>query len=95
MKGRVAFVIGAAAGYVLGTRAGRARYEQIKTGAQAVWGSPPVQRGRAALRGAVDARVERAKRSAADAGKRALSNVFGGSGTAPQRSGERAEGAGS
>lgn len=45
MKGKIAFVLGAAAGYVLGTRAGRARYEQIKRGATAVWQTPLVQQG--------------------------------------------------
>ena len=31
MKGRTGFVLGVAVGYVLGARAGRDRYEQIKT----------------------------------------------------------------
>ncbi|RYJ06225.1 MAG: YtxH domain-containing protein [Actinomycetales bacterium] len=31
-------------GYVLGTRAGRGRYEQIKTQADKVWSSPTVQK---------------------------------------------------
>jgi hypothetical protein len=30
MKGRTGFILGVAAGYVLGARAGRDRYEQIK-----------------------------------------------------------------
>lgn len=44
MKGKIAFLFGASLGYVLGARAGRKRYEQIKTGAIAVWETPPVQR---------------------------------------------------
>ena len=43
MKGKVGLVIGLAAGYVLGTRAGRERYEQIKTQAVKVWNLDPVQ----------------------------------------------------
>ena len=39
----IGFVTGAAVGYVLGTRAGRARYEQIKQGAHRLWTSDPVQ----------------------------------------------------
>lgn len=35
----------AAAGYVLGTRAGRERYEQIKRQSSKVWKSEPVQQG--------------------------------------------------
>jgi hypothetical protein len=44
MRGKVGLVIGLAAGYVLGTRAGRERYEQIKEQAAKVWNLPPVQR---------------------------------------------------
>ena len=35
----------AAAGYVLGTKAGRERYEQIKRQSSKVWNSEPVQHG--------------------------------------------------
>lgn len=44
MRGKVGLVIGLAAGYVLGTRAGRERYEQIKAQALKVWNLDPVQR---------------------------------------------------
>ena len=43
MKGKVGLVIGLAAGYVLGSRAGRERYEQIKSQALKVWNLDPVQ----------------------------------------------------
>lgn len=43
MRGKVGLVIGLAAGYVLGTRAGRERYEQIKAQVDKVWNLPPVQ----------------------------------------------------
>ncbi|MEU1971494.1 hypothetical protein ABZ477_07550 [Microbacterium sp. NPDC019599] len=43
MKGKVGLVIGLAAGYVLGSRAGRERYEQIKAQALKVWNLDPVQ----------------------------------------------------
>lgn len=43
MRGKVGLVIGLGVGYVLGTRAGRQRYEQIKAGAQRVWNLDPVQ----------------------------------------------------
>ena len=43
MKGKVGLVLGLAAGYVLGTRAGRERYEQIKAQAAKVWNLDPVQ----------------------------------------------------
>ena len=43
MKGKAGLVIGLAIGYVLGTRAGRERYEQIKTQWLKVWNTDPVQ----------------------------------------------------
>lgn len=44
MKGKVGLVIGLSVGYVLGSRAGRERYEQIKTQWLKVWHLDPVQR---------------------------------------------------
>lgn len=44
MRGRVGLVVGLAAGYVLGTRAGRQRFEQIKSQAERLWQLDPVQR---------------------------------------------------
>ena len=41
--GKVSFVVGVGVGYVLGARAGRRRYEQIKAQAGKVWKSDPVQ----------------------------------------------------
>ena len=43
MKGKLAVLGGFGAGYVLGTRAGRARYEQIKRTATQMWQDPRVQ----------------------------------------------------
>jgi len=44
MRGKILFVTGLAVGYVLGTRAGRERYEQLKRAAQGFWNDPRVQR---------------------------------------------------
>ncbi|RLK46658.1 hypothetical protein [Microbacterium telephonicum] len=44
MRGKVGIVVGLAAGYVLGSRAGRERYEQIKEGFLKVWNTDPVQK---------------------------------------------------
>lgn len=74
MKGKLAFVLGAAVGYVLGTRAGRERYEQIKRGAAAVWQTEPVQRGARAVRSAVDDQIEDLKEYAQRKGAEAMSN---------------------
>lgn len=43
MRIKAAFLIGGAVGYVLGTRAGRERFEKIRSGAQTVWENPRVQ----------------------------------------------------
>ncbi|WP_426187525.1 hypothetical protein [Microbacterium sp. TWP3-1-2b2] len=43
MKGKIGLVVGLGVGYVLGTRAGRERYEQIKTQWLKVWNLDPVQ----------------------------------------------------
>ncbi|MGE9807183.1 MULTISPECIES: protoporphyrinogen oxidase [unclassified Janibacter] len=40
---KFSFLIGAAAGYVLGARAGHERYLQIKRASQQLWSSEPVQ----------------------------------------------------
>lgn len=43
MKGKIGLVVGLGVGYVLGTRAGRERYEQIKKQWLKVWNADPVQ----------------------------------------------------
>ena len=43
MKGKIGLVVGLGVGYVLGTRAGRERYEQIKKQWLKVWHLDPVQ----------------------------------------------------
>ncbi|MFA1539199.1 YtxH domain-containing protein [Actinomadura monticuli] len=50
MKTRMMFMAGAAVGYVLGTKAGRERYEQIKRLSQQVSENPNVQEAAGMLR---------------------------------------------
>ena len=57
MRGKLLFVAGGAVGYVLGTRAGRRRYEQIKAAAGSVWQSPGVQKQVNAVEDYVAAKV--------------------------------------
>jgi hypothetical protein len=40
---KLEFIVGVGVGYVLGAKAGRRRYEQIKARADKVWQSPTVQ----------------------------------------------------
>ena len=44
MKGKILLLTGLAVGYVLGTRAGRERYEEIKSAANKLWNDPRVQK---------------------------------------------------
>ena len=41
--GKISFLVGGVVGYVLGTRAGEKRYEQIKKQADKAWQNPAVQ----------------------------------------------------
>jgi hypothetical protein len=43
MRGKLIFITGVGVGYVLGTRAGRARFDQMVVQAKKVWESPTVQ----------------------------------------------------
>lgn len=43
MKAKLTFLAGLAAGYVLGSRAGRTSYERIKTYAASIWNKDSVQ----------------------------------------------------
>ena len=67
-------VLGAAAGYVLGARAGKERYAQIQKLAGRAWGSPAVQSK------VEDAKVA-AKTKAAPAAKSALSGAASAAGS--------------
>lgn len=72
---KFSFVLGAAAGYVLGARAGKERYAQIQKLAGRAWGSPAVQSK------VEDAKVA-AKTKAAPAAKSALSGAASAAGKA-------------
>lgn len=43
MRGKILIVVGLGVGYVLGARAGRERYEEIKRAAAKFWNDPRVQ----------------------------------------------------
>ena len=65
---KISFLLGAGVGYVLGARAGRQRYEQIRAGASKAWQSQPVQQQVASAKHA-------AKTKAAPAALDAVSGV--------------------
>ena len=76
MRGKMLLVVGLATGYVLGSRAGRERYEQIKAGADKVWNLAPVQQAAGAVKGFAGERVDTLQSKAGDAAKKAISSLL-------------------
>jgi len=66
MMSKTSLLIGFAAGYVLGSRAGRERYEQIVGGAQRVAGNPRVQQAAGRAQEAVGQQASAAYDAAKD-----------------------------
>lgn len=75
MRGRIMFVAGAAVGYVLGSRAGRRRYEQIKAGAERVWNTAPVQKAVDQAEGFVKDRAQAVPGAVVNGAKRVAAQV--------------------
>ncbi len=44
MRGKILFVVGLGVGYVLGTRAGREKYDKMKAAVDRFWADPRVQK---------------------------------------------------
>ena len=57
MAGKMTFLVGFGAGYVLGTRSGRQRYDQIAGKAQQLWQDRRVQETAAQVQQAVKQKV--------------------------------------
>lgn len=77
MKGKAALVVGLAAGYVLGTRDGRERYEQIKSQADRLWNDPKVQKNVAQAQDVVKEKAPVVQSKVSDAAQKATSKVKG------------------
>jgi hypothetical protein len=76
MTGKLALAAGFAAGYVLGSKAGRERYEQIVGATQRMWSNPTVQSTAGVLQAQATDLVNKAKDS--DLVAKARSTVRGG-----------------
>jgi hypothetical protein len=63
MQGKLAAAVGFAVGYVLGSRAGRQRYEEIVAQARRVWGSQTVQSTAGVVQGQANDLLSKAKSS--------------------------------
>ena len=44
MKGKILLLVGVGVGYVLGTRAGREKYDEMKAAVEKLWNDPRVQK---------------------------------------------------
>lgn len=77
MKGKFLFVVGLGVGYVLGTRAGRERYEQIRQAAEDLWNQPKVQEGVGTVKEFAMSRVGDVSDAVLDGAKKLVKQVSG------------------
>src|ERR1700712_4760631 len=77
MKGKVLLVVGLGVGYVLGARAGRPRYEQIKNAADKIWSDPRVQKQVNTAQDFVKDRAPEVAEFLTDGAKKVVSQVAG------------------
>ena len=86
MRGKLLLVVGFAVGYVLGARAGRERYEDIKRAADKFWNSPKVQRQVRQVEDFAKDKAPEVVEFLADGAKRVAAQVGGSSRTASTKS---------
>jgi hypothetical protein len=86
---RISFVGGLAVGYVLGTQAGRERYEQLKQLARKAAESPAMQQTAGALQAQAQATAKSAKDKAATSVRKGASKVTNRSSSSGQSSTSR------
>lgn len=84
MKGKILFVAGLGLGYVLGTRAGRERYEQLKANVMKVWNDPRVQKQVDAVEDFVKEKAPEVAEFVSDGAKKVVAQVSGKKSTAPK-----------
>lgn len=75
MQGKLAFVVGAAVGYVIGTRAGRQKYDKLKSQAKDLWEDPRVQRTVSDAETFAQEKFSEAGEALSDAGKKVADKV--------------------
>jgi hypothetical protein len=77
MKGKILFAAGLAVGYVLGTRAGRERYEELKRAAQSFWNDPRVKNRVDQVEDFVKEKVPEVAEFVSDGAKKVVDQVTG------------------
>lgn len=93
MKNKLVFTAGMAVGYVLGTRAGRESYEQLRTKARELWNSPKVQDTVSSTTDTIKSKAPNVPGSLKGVLKKSGSGSDNGA-VAPQESGKDAEASG-
>jgi len=75
MVSKLSFLAGMGAGYVLGARAGRERYDQIASKARDIWQAPAVQKKAAQAQDVVKEKAEKAEQAVKDKAEQAQETV--------------------
>lgn len=94
MKGKILFVAGLGLGYLLGTRAGREKYDELKTAALKVWNDPRVQQQVDAVEGFVKDKAPEVADFVSDNAKKVVDKVSGKSATPAKKPATRSKSAG-
>jgi hypothetical protein len=95
MKGKILLVVGLGVGYVLGARAGRERYEEIKAKAQQFWNDPRVQKQVNQAEDFVKDKAPDVAEFLSTGAKKVVSQAAGSRSTAAKKPASRASGSGS
>jgi hypothetical protein len=77
MKGKILLVVGIGVGYVLGTRAGREKYDQMKAAVERLWNDPRVQKQVDNAQDFVKEKAPDVAEFLADGAKKVVSQVSG------------------
>lgn len=77
MKGKILLVVGIGIGYVLGTRAGREKYDELKATALKFWNDPRVKKQVEGAQGFVKDKAPDVAEFLADGAKKVVSQVSG------------------
>ncbi len=93
MVGKAAFVLGLGAGYVLGARAGRPRYEQIKAQAERLWNDPTVQQTAARAQELVKQQAPQVQEKVTATARRAAGTLTPDNGADPEPAAESSKAA--
>jgi oxygen-dependent protoporphyrinogen oxidase len=92
MRGKAALIIGLSTGYVLGTRAGRERYEQIKSRTSRLWHDPRVQQKAAQAQDLAKEKAPEVQQKVADAAKKTAAAAKETASTVETATGDGAQG---